>query len=94
VFNPGDFPDTPSGGLIEKLVPPRTEVFFRLEATSVYAVPSILNFDRKQRGCLFPNELSALFGGSYSYSNCLMNCRIRSIHTLCKCLPFYFPIRG
>ncbi|PNF20288.1 hypothetical protein B7P43_G14391, partial [Cryptotermes secundus] len=94
VFNPGDFPDTPSGGLIEKLVPPKTEVFFRLEATSVYAEPIVKSFDRKQRGCLFSSELSLLFGDSYSYSDCLMNCRIRSIHTLCGCLPFYFPVRG
>jgi hypothetical protein len=94
VFNPGDFPDTPSGGLIEKLVPPRTEVFFRLQATSVYAVPSVKSFDRKQRGCIFSSEFSVLFGDSYSYSDCLMNCRIRSIHTLCRCLPFYFPVRG
>ncbi|KAJ9583490.1 hypothetical protein L9F63_022162, partial [Diploptera punctata] len=93
VFNPRDFPDTPSGGLIEKLVPPKNEVFFRLEATTVYAVSSVQNFDWKQRGCLFPNEGPALLG-SYSYSDCLMNCRILSIHTLCKCLPFYYPAKG
>jgi len=94
VFNPGDYPDTPSGGLIEKLVPQRTEVFFRLEATSVYAVPNVINFERKQRGCLFASELSALFASSYSYSDCLVNCRTKSIHILCECLPFYLPFRG
>ncbi|PSN42712.1 hypothetical protein C0J52_14302 [Blattella germanica] len=67
VFNPRDFPDTPSGGLIEKLVPPRSEVFFRLEATTVYAVPNVQSFDWKQRGCVFPSEGSALLGSYYSY---------------------------
>ncbi|XP_067004275.2 sodium channel protein Nach [Anabrus simplex] len=91
VYNPRDFPDTPSGGLIEKLVPLRSEVFYRIEATTVESMPDVQEFALDQRGCLFQSELSEEFSGYYSYSDCLMNCRVKSINTLCKCVPFYMP---
>ena len=52
----------------------------------------IIDFSFLQRGCLFTHELEAEYGGQYSYSDCLVKCRIRSIIALCRCLPFYLPV--
>ncbi|XP_063233569.1 sodium channel protein Nach-like [Bacillus rossius redtenbacheri] len=94
LFKPNDYPDTASGGLVEHLVPVGAEVSLRLQATSVYADASIKGFTLKQRGCLFKSELSQLFAGSYSFSDCVISCRVRSIRTLCGCTPFFYPSLG
>ncbi|KAG6464572.1 hypothetical protein O3G_MSEX014609 [Manduca sexta] len=31
------------------------------------------------------------FGEMYSYSACLVNCRMNSMKSLCKCTPYYMP---
>lgn len=43
-----------------------------------------------QRQCLFANEI-ARYGGKYTRSECIVNCRIRSVRALCDCVPFYLP---
>lgn len=48
------------------------------------------NFQRK---CLFPDELKS-YGGKYTRTDCIVNCRIRSILALCDCLPFYLPYQS
>lgn len=41
VFNPNDYPDTASGGLIEKLVMTKQEVFFTLSAITTKPTPDV-----------------------------------------------------
>lgn len=48
--------------------------------------------DMSQRGCLFPQELPEEFGGRYKRSDCVVNCRVASIISLCNCLVFYLPL--
>ncbi|CAH1099436.1 unnamed protein product [Psylliodes chrysocephalus] len=42
-----------------------------------------------KRKCLFRDEVHTIFG-SYSYSNCIMECKISSIVALCQCIPYNF----
>lgn len=42
-----------------------------------------------QRGCIFPDEIDTIFGG-YSNSDCIMDCKIKSIGVLCRCTPFNY----
>ncbi|XP_074034280.1 sodium channel protein Nach isoform X3 [Leptinotarsa decemlineata] len=42
-----------------------------------------------KRDCIFRDELSTVFG-DYSYSDCIMDCKIRSIEAMCGCIPFNY----
>lgn len=44
-----------------------------------------------QRKCLFKDELIENFHGMYSYSACIVRCRIKVIQSLCKCTPYFLP---
>ncbi|XP_052126950.1 sodium channel protein Nach-like isoform X2 [Frankliniella occidentalis] len=93
VFNPNDYPDTASGGLIEKLVMAQEEVFFTLSSVTTKPTAEVVGLSKERRGCLFNNE-KILFSNFYSYSDCLMDCRVQSMRNLCGCLPFYSPVKG
>lgn len=51
----------------------------------------LIGFVFFQRQCLFHNELKSVFGNMYSFSACLVRCRIHAVISLCKCIPFYYP---
>lgn len=50
-----------------------------------------MEYDVSARNCLFNTEQNKIFKGYYSYSDCIMYCRIRDILRLCKCIPFFYP---
>ncbi|XP_046752348.1 sodium channel protein Nach-like [Diprion similis] len=91
IFSSLDFPDTSSGSLREIIVAPRTESYITLHATSFYSVPEVYRYSVEVRDCLFKDELAAIFGGHYSYSDCIMYCRIDDILDHCNCVPFFYP---
>lgn len=45
-----------------------------------------------QRGCLFNFERTNKFGGSYSYADCILRCKIYNYLHLCDCIPYMLPI--
>lgn len=53
----------------------------------------VRNKKKFQRKCLFPDELKS-YGGKYTRTDCIVNCRIRSILALCDCLPFFLPYQS
>lgn len=64
----------------------------RLGASTLKSESSVKDYTTKQRSCLFTDELYSQFGGRYSFSECLLKCKVRSIAALCKCVPFQFPM--
>ena len=44
-----------------------------------------------KRKCLFPNEESLELFENYSFSNCLLECRLAKAATEINCIPWYFP---
>ena len=94
IFNPDDYPDTGSGGLTELLVTMRQEVFFSLSAVTTQATELVHDLNIERRSCYFRSDIQERFGDSYSYSDCMMDCRINSIRLMCGCLPFFSPMRG
>ncbi|XP_066585154.1 sodium channel protein Nach-like [Prorops nasuta] len=86
-----DYPDATSGSLQEILVSPKTENFVSLEAISVYAIPAVKDYDVLERDCFFSSEQSSKFQGYYSYSDCIVLCRMEDVIKICKCLPFFYP---
>lgn len=91
LFNADDFPDITTGSFYEEAVSLSTEFFMRLDVTTLQAESEVKSFGISQRGCLFREELFEQFAGYYSYSECLLKCRIRSIIALCSCIPFFMP---
>lgn len=89
VFDPKDHPDSPSG-LLEKIIPLNTEIFFTLSAESRYSVPELKSVDAFTRRCFFDEETTNIIPGLYAYGRCLGRCNAGSIFRLCGCLPYYF----
>lgn len=110
IFNPMDFPDAPSGSLIEKFISVGVRTFIRIKAMTLYTATEAIKYSVDkvttrltefllklaftyktfvyfQRNCVFESEINTIFGG-YSFSDCVMDCRIKSIVALCKCIPF------
>ncbi|GLV46347.1 hypothetical protein CBL_09645 [Carabus blaptoides fortunei] len=93
IYNPRDYPDTSSGGLVESLIPLQREVFLQIDSVTVEAVQMLKEYPRDVRGCVFSTEDTTSFDTSYySYSDCLNDCKMRSILALCECIPFYMSI--
>ncbi|XP_030746443.1 pickpocket protein 28-like [Sitophilus oryzae] len=90
VFLPTDFPDVSSGSLREVIVKEQSEVFIKLEPYSLRSQDTIRAMPQSLRKCKFADEENIGFG-LYSSSNCYVSCKIKSILSLCKCIPFMFP---
>ncbi|KAK4879502.1 hypothetical protein RN001_007648 [Aquatica leii] len=90
IFNPADYPDITSGNLLLQLLQVGTIAFFSLEPRKFYSVDEIRKYPVHLRNCMFHDERLTVFG-NYSYSNCLVECRMASIFALCECIPFFMP---
>uniref|UniRef100_A0ABD2WTM8 Uncharacterized protein n=1 Tax=Trichogramma kaykai TaxID=54128 RepID=A0ABD2WTM8_9HYME len=92
IFNSGDYPDNTSGGVSEALISPGTENYLTLDAVSFYSEPSVRRFDVHDRKCIFADEISALYDG-YTYSDCIVECKVDDVWRTCNCHPFFYPQR-
>ncbi|XP_048512799.1 sodium channel protein Nach-like [Athalia rosae] len=92
IFDSEDYPDNPSGSVIEQMISPSTETYLRLDAILFCTPDDIINYPVEKRKCIFNTELQKLFTG-YTYSDCIVNCRVEDIWRTCNCLPFFFPKR-
>ncbi|KAK5637987.1 hypothetical protein RI129_012282 [Pyrocoelia pectoralis] len=90
IFNPLDFPDMVSGNLQQRLVPIGDETFVRLSATATYAAEEVRKYSIHKRKCSFWDESKTHFGSHSTHSDCLLNCRMKSMIALCQCIPFMF----
>jgi hypothetical protein len=70
----------------------------QVSAASTYSTREVRALSREQRQCLFEDEQSLGNGsadaGSYSYSNCLVRCRMEHMNKLCQCAPYFYPTGG
>lgn len=46
IYNPRDYPDTSSGGLVESLIPLQREIFLQIEPITVEAVSMLQKYPR------------------------------------------------
>lgn len=91
ILNPYEFADGPSGGLIERLITLGTETFIRVDPTVVRTEPDARRYSKETRECVFQDEMKGKLFGPYERSNCVINCRMKSMIALCGCVPFYLP---
>ncbi|XP_059621783.1 sodium channel protein Nach-like [Phlebotomus argentipes] len=91
IFYPHDYPDPSAGLIIKRFVAPLMESFIQLRVIIVKALQKVRFFSENQRGCRFPEDLAKEYNMYYSYSDCLVRCKIHSAATLCGCVPFFLP---
>ncbi|XP_032686205.1 sodium channel protein Nach-like isoform X2 [Odontomachus brunneus] len=94
VYDPLDYPDATSGNVREILVSPKMETYIDLDAIIFDSTENVQKYDIQERDCLFQTEHSKIFHGYYSYSDCIVHCRVQDIFQLCNCVPFFYPIAG
>ncbi|XP_021941869.1 sodium channel protein Nach-like isoform X2 [Zootermopsis nevadensis] len=91
-----DYPEISARGI---LLSPRKEAFLQVSAASTYSTKEVRDLSRQQRQCLFEDEQSLgnssdstrPIHGGYSYSNCLVQCRVEHMDRLCQCAPYFYP---
>ncbi|CAG9814012.1 unnamed protein product [Phaedon cochleariae] len=83
IFYPNDFPDKMSGSLSEAFINAGTEALISMEFS--------MTKTSEARRCKFQSERKTIFG-PYRYSDCLVECKIRSMQSLCNCVPFTVPV--
>ncbi|KAH0947138.1 hypothetical protein HN011_007794 [Eciton burchellii] len=94
VFNPQDYPDVSSGGVTEILVFPASETYIDINPISFSSMPIIKNVSPKKRNCVFSTEVPMHDGTSYTYSDCIVSCKLHDMQHICGCRPFFYPRRG
>ncbi|EFN80350.1 Sodium channel protein Nach [Harpegnathos saltator] len=95
IFDPHDFPDVTSGGVKEILAIPRSETYIDIIASSFFSTRAIEGYPIKKRKCIFSKEIRTLYAGtSYTYSDCIVDCKIHDVQKICGCRPFFYPRRG
>ncbi|CAH0400329.1 unnamed protein product [Chilo suppressalis] len=90
LFDPTHFADPSGGRVIHRLIEPNQVMLLHLKSVKQYATHEVRRYPLETRKCLFHDEQKQ-FGNMYSYSACIINCRIRTMQSLCKCTPYYLP---
>lgn len=91
IFRSSDFPDAQTGGLVQLVVNPDHETFYRLSVTTIDSLRDTLQYSPRQRGCLFEHELYSQYAGHYSFADCLLKCKLFHVLALCGCMPWFLP---
>ena len=71
-------------------VQPGKEHFVDISAV-VLATNNIRHISPEARGCLFNDEGDLEFYGSYTFSNCRLECRIKEAEEKYNCIPWHLP---
>ncbi|XP_072929568.1 sodium channel protein Nach-like [Epargyreus clarus] len=91
IFDPTHFADPSGGRVIQRNVQPGQAVYFELQSIKQVATREVRKYPYSTRKCLFHDESKKKFSWMYSYSACIVNCRIRTVQSLCKCTPYFLP---
>lgn len=93
IFNPYDYPDMTSGGVIDFLVSPREHRRVQVEAIMFNSTKSIIAYPQEKRDCVFEEEMTSV-RMFYTYSDCIVDCKTADIWKSCGCIPFFLPNRS
>ncbi|CAK1583405.1 unnamed protein product [Parnassius mnemosyne] len=91
IFDPIHFADTNGGRVVQRVAEPNMALYVELHSVKQIATNEVRKYSLKTRKCLFHDERKKKFNNMYSYSACIVNCRIKAVQTLCKCTPYFMP---
>ncbi|KAI5632512.1 amiloride-sensitive sodium channel domain-containing protein [Phthorimaea operculella] len=92
IFDSMQFADPTAGRVNHRISEPGVAVMLEIKSTKQVATREIRKYSLNTRGCRFPNEMKEVYHGMYSYSTCIGMCRIITIQSLCKCIPFFYAV--
>ncbi|KOC68351.1 Sodium channel protein Nach [Habropoda laboriosa] len=92
IFNPFDYPDMTSGGVLDILISPKMYRSVEIQAIMFYSSRRIISYPVDKRDCVFADEMVTL-RAFYTYSDCIVDCKMEDMWKLCGCIPFYLPNR-
>ncbi|CAG9786710.1 unnamed protein product [Diatraea saccharalis] len=84
-----DFPDSPSGSFAMQMINPNVQMTVSITASFTEASRDIQHVPVELRNCLFYDESSYL--PFYTYSDCMLKCRMLFLLEKCNCTPFNVP---
>ncbi|CAH0585757.1 unnamed protein product [Chrysodeixis includens] len=84
-----DFPDSPSGSFAMQIISPRVQMTVMVTASFTEASRDIQHVPIKLRKCRFYDESTYL--PFYTYSDCMLKCRMHFLLDNCNCTPFNMP---
>ncbi|XP_039307505.1 sodium channel protein Nach-like [Solenopsis invicta] len=86
-----------SGGVTEVMAKPLFETYLNVLTTLFLSNSNVKRLSRKDRNCIFDNEENPTYGNvdaPYTYSDCIVECKLHNIQKLCGCRPFFYPRRN
>ncbi|XP_037870318.1 sodium channel protein Nach isoform X2 [Bombyx mori] len=72
-----------------RMVNPSSEVFIALSPERTYSTPGVKGFPPEQRQCYFKDEVKIANFRQYSFHNCIVYRKLKSIKDACNCAPFF-----
>ncbi|KAL4713997.1 hypothetical protein ACJJTC_005628 [Scirpophaga incertulas] len=84
-----DFPDSPSGSFAMQMISPSVQMTVQVSASFTEASRDIQHVPVSLRQCLFYDESAYL--SFYTYSDCMLKCRMLFLLESCNCTPFNMP---
>ncbi|XP_059058270.1 sodium channel protein Nach-like [Achroia grisella] len=91
VFDSTHFADPTGGGVIHRVLEINKAIYVELQSVKQIATTEVRKYSTQTRNCLFRDEEKS-FGNMYSYSACIIRCKIKTVKSLCKCTPYFLPI--
>lgn len=86
IFGTQRIPDVATGEMKEFHVSAGEDVDVKLKLVSQIATEEARGHSFRKQGCYFAQEHKE---AGYGHSECLLKCKLRSIESLCGCIPFY-----
>ncbi|XP_032665503.1 sodium channel protein Nach-like [Odontomachus brunneus] len=91
-----DYPDYNSE---IQLIQLNSQYFVSVSPSEMYSKPEVRNLAISTRQCIFDDEADSIMHAkernlsysSYTYHNCLAECRATVVREKCGCIPFYYP---
>ncbi|KAL1123185.1 hypothetical protein AAG570_002272 [Ranatra chinensis] len=88
VNNVAEFPEAGMGILVP--MGHRSKMVSTVKLTLTESSPQIQSLPMEKRGCYFKGEYTLRITTEYTFKNCLIQCRMDFIKSICGCLPYYF----
>ncbi|CAG9772713.1 unnamed protein product [Ceutorhynchus assimilis] len=86
IHNPYDYPNEAVNNILCEM---NTNNFIGINPEIISATKNIRSRSIAVRKCLFANEKKLAFFSKYTFHNCLAECKIELIESVCNCTPFY-----
>ncbi|XP_045776921.1 sodium channel protein Nach-like [Maniola jurtina] len=89
IYDATHYADHNSGSMIQRIAQPGQAAFFEIYAVKQIATEEVRKYPPTTRKCLFRDDIKERYFNMYSYSACIVRCRIKTLKSLCKCVPYY-----